>query len=141
MRFDLSRLSVKSSGPRELVDDLMVVFTLLGYSNVYVDTHYDAISPGEKVCVWGTHPDGNIIKLLQIKFFKNGNKHLQFDQQAMLRFNVTVSRILGWVKNKAQFEDESEAEQSIEGEVWDIADEMKVLPSTVLKLTNQGGVH
>ena len=40
---------------------------------------------------------------MKIRFYKNGNRHLCFDKAFMLSINVTVSRLLGWCRNKEEF--------------------------------------
>ena len=122
---------------REFTNDLFVVFKLLGYSNLYSTSAYEYLSYGDKLSIMGTTPDGEVIELITIKYYKNGNKHIKFNQEAMLRFNVTVSRLLGWVRSKDEFIDETESTQPIDDNVWEISNDMKVTPDNILKLTNK----
>ena len=85
----------------------------------------------------GTAPCGDIIELVTIKFYKNGNKHLKFNQDAMLRFNVTVSRLLGWVRSKEEFTTESDYTKPVNDNVWETSNSMKVTASNIFKLTNK----
>jgi hypothetical protein len=55
----------------------------------------------------------------------------------MLRFNVTVSRLLGWVRSKEDFVNESETTKPINDNVWEISNEMKVTSSNILMLTSK----
>lgn len=119
---------------RAFTSDLVVVFGLLGYINLYLTSVYDHICPGDKISIMGTHPDGETIELVTIRFYKNGNRHLKWNQGAMLRFNVTVSRLLGWVKNKEEFAEETDKNTVVETDVWNISDNMKVIPSHILQL-------
>jgi hypothetical protein len=126
-----------NEGAREFCNDLLVAFKLLGYSNLYSNTGYDYMSKGDKLSLMGTTPDGDVIELVQIKFYQNGNRHCKFSQSAMLRLNVTVSRLLGWVRSKEEFATESETTTHVDDNVWDISNEMKVSANNILMLTNQ----
>lgn len=123
------------SGARQFTNDLMVVFRLLGYANLYTTEAYETMEMGDKLSVMGTHPDGDITELVVIRFYKNGNRHMKWNQEAMMRFNVTVSRVLGWVRNKGDFETETDQKKPVSEAVWAVSDDMKVLPSHVLRLT------
>ena len=124
-----------NEGARCFTNDLFVVFKLLGYGNLYLDSAYEHMSFGDKAAIWGTTPDSENTKLVEIRFYKNGNRHIKFNQRAMLRFNVTVSRVLGWVRSKDEFVNESETKETVEDTVWEISNKMKVTPSNILKLT------
>ena len=126
-----------SDGAREFCNDLLVAFKLLGYSNLYANTGYEYMSKGDKLSLMGTTPDGDVVELVQIKFYQNGNRHCKFNQSAMLRLNVTVSRLLGWVRSKEEFVNESETTMHVEDNVWDISNEMKVSSNNILMLTNK----
>lgn len=126
-----------ADGARSFVNDLLVVFTLLGYSGIYGDTNYDEIVSGSKLIIHGTEPCGKSVELLKVRFFKNGNRHCSFSQKAMLRFNITVSRLLGWIRNKDDFEFEADVKTPVADEIWRIGDTLKILPSTVLALTDK----
>lgn len=116
--------------------DLVVILNLLGYSGVYMDQGLREIVGGDKLGIWGTTPDGQLVKLIEIKYFLNGNKHLRFDQHAMARLNVTASRLLGWCRSKQEFEQETAQKKPVSDEAWEIGDNLTVLPSNVLKLTH-----
>jgi hypothetical protein len=122
---------------RGFTNDLLVSFKLLGYANLYLTSSYDSILAGEKVSIMGTDPEGEVIELLQIKFFGNGNKHLKYDKKAMLRLNVTCSRLLGWVRTKEDFTNESDTKKPVDENIWDISNKMKVSANNILMLTNQ----
>jgi len=126
-----------SDGARGFCDDLLVAFKLLGYSNLYSNTGYDYMSKGDKLSLMGTTPDGDVIELVQIKFYQNGNRHCKFSQKAMLRLNVTVSRLLGWVRSKEEFANESNTTSHVEDNIWDISNEMKISANNILMLTSK----
>jgi hypothetical protein len=122
-------------GAREFTSDLLVAFKLLGYHNLYSTSSYESMSYGDKLSIMGANPDGDVIELVTIKFYKNGNRHLKFNQEAMLRFNVTVSRLLCWVRSKDEFANESETTTPIDDSVWNISNDMKVTTNNMLLLT------
>jgi hypothetical protein len=122
----------------EFCNDLMVMFRLLGYSDIAPDKGYDEVDSGTKLTIMGNLPSGERIELVQLKFYYKGTRHIRFNQEAMLRLNVTVSRILGWVRTKQEFEDESGC-KNIKDNIWSLSDNLNVLPSHVLALTNKAG--
>lgn len=113
-----------------------MVFRLLGYSNLYGSCRYGNVDYGDAYYIQGTTPEGENFELLNIRFYKNGNRYCSFNQEAMLRFNVTISRLLDWVRSKEEFAEEAETEVLCET-VWAVSDSMKILHSTVLKLTQK----
>ncbi|OES24500.1 class I SAM-dependent methyltransferase [Alteromonas macleodii] len=122
---------------RTFMWDLGVVFKLLGYGNIWYSEDYRTMEPGGKMKIMGNHPSGDLITLVEIKFYKNGNRHLKFSQEAMLRFNVTASRVLGWVREKAEFDSETQSKKPTDDAVWAVGDSLKVLPSNVLALADK----
>lgn len=122
---------------RGFINDLKVAFKLLGYSNVHTTKAYDDIDYKGNLSVMGTTPEGESTELVKITLYKNGNRHLKFDQDAMLRFNVTASRLLGWVRNKDEFTADSGSEEIVTDNIWCISSKMKVSSSNVLMLTNK----
>jgi hypothetical protein len=119
---------------REFTNDLTVIFNLLGYSNIYLSQSMQQTEAGDKIMIRGTDPDGKLIELLQVRYYGNGNRHLRWNQNAMLKFNLVASRVLGWVRSKAEFEEEADLKAS--DEVWDLGDNLKIIPSNILALTH-----
>ncbi|WP_281188842.1 class I SAM-dependent methyltransferase [Vibrio harveyi] len=122
---------------RRFTNDLLVVFKLLGYENIELDTPYHHLSAGSQLVVKGTEAQGKIVELLSIRYYLNGNRHIKFNQEAMLRLNVTVSRLLGWVRNKAEYQHETDASATVSDTVWQLSDSMKVKPTTILALADK----
>lgn len=119
---------------RQFANDLFVAFRLLGYSHLYGSCRYEDVDYGDAFFIHGTTPEGKNVELVKVRFYKNGNRHCSFNQEAMLRLNTTVSRILGWVRSKDNFTEET-GEKAPSDAVWNISETMKVLPSSMLKLT------
>jgi hypothetical protein len=115
--------------------DIKVAFNLLGYSDLRFSTDLNSIGFGDSLSILGKTPSGEEIELAVIKFYKNGNRHIKFNQKAMLRFNVTVSRLLGWVRHKEDYSSELEAD-TVSDEVWEISEGMSIVSGDVLRLTN-----
>ncbi|WP_171394534.1 hypothetical protein, partial [Vibrio mediterranei] len=82
-------------------------------------------------------PSGQVVDLVHIRFYLNGNRHIKFNQQAMLRINCTASRLLGWVRSKTEFEQEIEATAPISNDVWQVGDGLKIGTNSVLALTDK----
>lgn len=122
---------------RRYCDDLMVAFKLIGYDHFTLDKAYQDMVAGDKLIIRGVGADGKEVELLHIRFYLNGNRHMKFNQDAMLRLNCTVSRLLGWVRSKAEFEQETESAKPLADAVWQVGDQLKVLPSAVLALADK----
>lgn len=118
----------------KFTDDLMVVFRLLGYSNVRTDKAYQEMSAGGKIVITGTDTSGTEIELLHIKYYGKGTRHLKFDSHAMLRFNVAVAKILGWCRSREEYAQETQAKTNPSESVWSVADDMRISPNAMLKL-------
>lgn len=119
------------------LEDMKVICTLMGYSNIRTDIGPKDVQPGGKVIVIGNTPDGKRVELLKIRFYKNGNRHLCFDKAFMLSINVTVSRLLGWCRNKEEFAKETESKNVPSDKVWSLSDTMKVSTKQILALTSK----
>ncbi|MFY2508841.1 DUF4942 domain-containing protein [Vibrio pectenicida] len=124
-------------GARRFCDDLVVALRLIGYDQFTFDKAYDDIEGGDKLVIGGVDATGKAVDLLHIRFYLNGNRHIKFNKEAILRLNCTVSRLLGWVRSKAEFEQETECKKPINEKVWQVGDNLKVQPSTVLALTHR----
>lgn len=125
-----------NDGARGFVNDLMVAFKLLGYSSLHTTKSYDDMVYKDKLSVMGTTPEGEVTELVKITFYLNGNRHLKFNQDAMLRLNVTVSRLLGWVRNKEEFTADSGSEEMVTDNIWCIRSKMKISSNNVLMITS-----
>lgn len=119
---------------REFVSDIKVIFTLLGYSKLILSHNMDDMAPGKKLSITGTLPSGKAVTLITITFYQNGNRHLKWDQQAMLRFNCTVAQILGWVRSKDEFERETDSETPVKADDWNIANTLHLTPNNIALL-------
>ncbi|HAS6026887.1 class I SAM-dependent methyltransferase [Vibrio vulnificus] len=126
-----------SANARAFCNDLIVIFGLLGYSGIENSVTYDSLSAGQLLKIHGLEPCGKRIDLIHIRFFLNGNRHIKFDQGAMLRLNVTASRLLGWVRSKAEFE--HEVDNLVSDAVWNLSDGLKILPQNILHLADKRG--
>jgi hypothetical protein len=122
---------------RAFTSDLTVMFNLLGYTNIYLTTPYENMCPGDKLSIIGTDPEGDILELVAIRYYLNGNKHLLFNSSAMLRLNMTASRLLGWVRSKEDFIAEADIIEPVADNIWEISNNMKVTPNNIIMLTNQ----
>ena len=122
---------------REFTNDIVVALKLLGYDQFTYSMDYQHISAGDKLVIRGEDANGKETELLSIRYYGNGNRHMRFNQRAMLRLNVTISRLLGWVRNKAEFTAETECSTTVSETDWHLSDGLKVLPQNVLALVNK----
>lgn len=133
--FSASKDGLDSSAV-SFIGDLMVITRLLGYSNLNADKDLAEVEAGELVCIRGNSPQGKEQTLIQMRFHKNGSRHLKWDQELMLRFNVIVSRLLGWVRSKEDYERETDAALPISHGIWSARDNLQLHSSAVLRLVN-----
>lgn len=117
-------------------NDLLVVMKLLGYSELHWAFSNEEMAPGKANHLKGVTPDGKALTLVKIRYYKNGSRHITFNQSAMARFNVTASRLLGWIKDKKAYENETE-QSNVSDADWAVSDNMKVVPSNVIKLVHK----
>ena len=89
------------------------------------------VEAGQLVTVSSLDPDGNSIVLLKPRFYLNGNRHYQFEPNAMLRLNIAASRILGWVRSKQEFCDETGLGEQLNKDYWYYVDKMKFIESSL----------
>lgn len=119
-----------TTSARSFVGDMRVIFHLLGYSNLKQNLTLDEVKSGkDELVISGSTPSGEIVDLLAVRFYKNGNRHIRFDSDFMLRFNVTASRLLGWVRTKDEFT--SEVDVEVKNSDWEVLDLLHVKPESV----------
>lgn len=128
--FDKYKSRGLSDSAEVFINDLAVVFGLLGYSGIY----NDVCAGSGKGSIYGMDTKGNCVELLNVKFYQNGNRHLKFNQAAMLRFNVTASRLLGWVRSKEELQTELDCDSEVAAEVWNVKDTLALTPIVALAL-------
>lgn len=119
---------------RDFTHDLLVVMRLLGYGNLYLTEDISTMTQGDKLSIRGTGPDGKELDLVQVRYYANGNRHIKINTEAMARFNTTVSRLLGWVRNREEYQEETGSEE-VTVRVWDSKDNIYIQPNSV-KLLN-----
>lgn len=97
-----------SSSAADLIDDILTVATNLG-----MDTT-ECVRPSQRQWVansaetfdYHDYRSGSFRQLMRVKAFKNGNLHLQFNPDFMVRLNVEFGRLKGWLKSKQHAVDE-----------------------------------
>ena len=119
---------------RDFTHDLLVVMRLLGYGNLYLTEDISTMTQGDKLSIRGTGPEGKELDLVQVRYYANGNRHIKINTEAMARFNTTVSRLLGWVRNREEYQEETGSEE-VTVRVWDSKDNIYIQPNSV-KLLN-----
>jgi uncharacterized protein YpmS len=54
----------------------------------------------------------------ECRFYQNGNVHLKVNKDLMMKFNIEVARILGWVRDPEDIEDEFEVTRAEAVRYW-----------------------
>ena len=121
----------------DFLNDLKVALKLLGYSDLAADKDRTSVGYGETVTIKGLDQEWGFIDLVQVRFYKNGNRHIKFNQSAMLRLNVTVSRLLGWIKDKSDYVNETGETEPIPDTIWKTTGSLKITTSSVLAITHK----
>ncbi len=60
----------------------------------------------KQVFSYFNHDLGRVVELFEARAFKNGNAHIKFNQDFILRLNVEFGRLSGWLKSASQASDE-----------------------------------
>lgn len=116
---------------QESLRDICTVLSSLGYSSPSYSSPLMDVEAGQLVTVSSVDPNGNSIVLLKTRFYLNGNRHYQFEPNAMLRLNIAASRILGWVRSKQEFCDETGLGEQANKDDWYCVDKMKFIESSL----------
>ena len=91
----------------EIIDDICTIANNLGFNNS--GTNFDIRQDGEKnIARWyfNKEKELNIENLFEVRWYKNNNAHFKMNIEFMKAFNIEVSRILGWIKNKEDIKTE-----------------------------------
>jgi hypothetical protein len=56
-------------------------------------------------------PSGKPTTLMQVKAFKNGNLHIKFNSDLLLRMNVEFGRVNGWVRSASDVKNEFDIDE------------------------------
>ena len=110
------RYSGLNSNIFNLINDLLIVSKSMGFlpaSNVSESENWND-NPNQ------TFYDEDGSAIMSCKVFKNGNVHIKFNSLLMLRINLELGRLKGWVKSKPEAQEEmelseSEIEEYVEG--------------------------
>lgn len=87
----------------ETIGDVIAVLYNLGFQAAGESTHNRTWTSGS----WQDwHLSGTTEVLFQVKAFKNGNIHFRFRPDAIKALNVEAGRLLGWLHNAADVQEE-----------------------------------
>lgn len=102
-----------------LIMDILTVATNLGFDNTDMTRPKDFEWVSNKSCEFMYHDyrSGETGTLMKVKAFKNGNTHIFFNSQFMVRLNTEYGRLKGWLKTAQEAASEldipvDDAEQS-----------------------------
>jgi hypothetical protein len=95
------------------IKDLLVISENLGYSvtnkkywqdlTAYICESFggrDAIDTSEKYYFYANYKGLEDILLIELKFYKNGNVHMKFNQDFLTKMNVIKGKLEGWLHDK-----------------------------------------
>lgn len=95
----------------DFLSDLLIVANNLGFSShMTLSPRQRQWSSGKVEEFWATYR-GEERLLMRVKAYKNGNVHIQFDQDFIRRLNVEAGRLKGWIHNAQQAADEMDITQ------------------------------
>jgi hypothetical protein len=103
-------------GSYSIIDDLIVVLRSLGatidnFQKIYPEAH------GERQEIDMYYRE-KTQTAFACRFYQNGNVHVKMNQELMMRFNIEVARILGWVRGPQDIQDEFEVSEEAAAEYW-----------------------
>lgn len=90
---------------QNIISDIITIANNLNFNIMQFNNYYDNYNCEEKQ-EFGEICDVNGDLFISYKKYKNGNIHLKINQEFMKAFNIEVSRLLGWVKNKEDIKKE-----------------------------------
>lgn len=108
----------------DVINDICIVAKIVGMSGYItpgIGPYQRSVGYSEKI-ITSINKGDKSTELLMIKFYKNGNQHLSLSKEFMLRLNIYIGKLLGWVTNAADAFDEmqeSEFKQDDFNEIWD----------------------
>ncbi|WP_339343481.1 DUF4942 domain-containing protein [uncultured Psychrobacter sp.] len=98
----------------DVIQDLCVIAKLVGVKGtiIYPDLRNpdSEVKYGTKLTA-GVREGDSTSDLFTIKFYKNGNQHLALSKDFILRLNIYVGKLLGWVTNATQAFDEMQQDE------------------------------
>lgn len=90
-----------SVGAVNFINDLRIIATNLGFDTVNQDglDKFEWESGKRNNFMYLDHVTGKQVILFEIKAFYNGNMHIKFNQQFIIKLNVEFGRLKGWIKS------------------------------------------
>lgn len=128
-----------------VIQDLCIIAKLVGVKGniIYPDLKNpnSEVRYGTKLTA-GVREGDSTSDLFTIKFYKNGNQHLALSKGFILRLNIYISKLLGWVTNATQAFNEMQQDEfdnhTFEA-VWDETVVKDIKKSDVAALGFLGG--
>lgn len=85
---------------RESLNDLLVIASQLGFDTYKVNCINTLQWAYGNTTVFHYIHNGKCKILMEVKPFKNGNLHIKFSQKFMLKLNIEMGRLKGWIHSK-----------------------------------------
>jgi hypothetical protein len=91
-----------SDNAKILLNDISTIAMNIGYDTEHAKKaeNYDWVSNKKQHFMFKNHTTDKIEELFEAKAFKNGNLHIKFRQDFIMKLNVEFGRLKGWLKSK-----------------------------------------
>ncbi|WP_261887485.1 class I SAM-dependent methyltransferase [Vibrio aerogenes] len=101
-----------SDSATDFINDLLTVAQNLGFDTSATPKAQQRLweSNKKQAFSYDNHSLGQEVVLFEAKAFKNGNMHIKFNQDFIMRLNVEFGRLKGWLKSAGHAGDELEIE-------------------------------
>jgi hypothetical protein len=122
-----------------IVEDIIIVLRSLG-ANINKKWHAAPEKSGELQRIMMNN-NGKSYKddiALECRFYQNGNVHVKINQELMMKFNIEVARILGWIRGPQDIQDEFDVNEAEAVRYWNTNSLVKIGMSDVQMLEYKG---
>lgn len=115
----------------KVIDNISIIAKLIGMHGVVESTIADnnrvnrGIPYGQLITA-NLKKDGKSADLLTIKFYKNGNQHLSLAKEFILRLNIYICKLHGWIEDASEAFIEMQLDGVSEEEFNTIWDDTKI---------------
>jgi hypothetical protein len=125
-------------GNYSIVDDFVVILRSLG-ADISNDIKTNPKDYGERQEVL-MYYKGKTQTALECRFYQNSNVHVKVNQELMMKFNVAVAKILGWIRGPEDIQEEYEVSAAEAVKYWNTDTLLKLGQSDIQMLEYKGEI-
>lgn len=92
--------------PFNIINDYLIVFKTLGFDSIFADKNDFRFATSETMNFYYKASNGEQRLLFDIKFYKKGTYHIRIAKEALLKLNIAIGLILGWIKTAEEAAEE-----------------------------------